>query len=108
MSSLCRKVSENYTTNILGFLRMSHTFAPAPTSAQVNAHAPTTAQAPSPAPTLADAQESTTTPEPPANVQLNFTLGRHMLFLCVHVSHPCTEGIVWQASPVSPTKCQSH
>ncbi|MBW0544445.1 hypothetical protein O181_084160 [Austropuccinia psidii MF-1] len=78
---------------------MSHTYA----------SSPATAQAPTPAPTTAQALTGThgTTPEPPANGQCHLTFGPNILCLCVHVSHPFTSGIVWQAPPVSPRKYPS-
>ncbi|MBW0521939.1 hypothetical protein O181_061654 [Austropuccinia psidii MF-1] len=79
---------------------MSHTYAPAPTTAQAPTHAP--------APATAQAQAQATPPELPANGQFHLTLGPHMLCLFVHVPHPCTRGIVQQAPPVSPTECNSH
>ncbi|MBW0500151.1 hypothetical protein O181_039866 [Austropuccinia psidii MF-1] len=89
---------------------MSHTYAPAPAAAQAPTPAPATAQATTNAstPTIAQALTEThgTTPEPPANRQCHLTLGPHILWLCLHVSHPFTRGIVWRASPVSPRKCQ--
>ncbi|MBW0505615.1 hypothetical protein O181_045330 [Austropuccinia psidii MF-1] len=85
---------------------MSHTYAtaPAPATTQQHATAPTPTWATAQAPTSAYA----TAPAPPANFQCHLTLGPHMFCLCVHVSHPCTCGIVRQAPPVSPAKCQSH
>ncbi|MBW0591138.1 hypothetical protein O181_130853 [Austropuccinia psidii MF-1] len=79
---------------------MSHTYAPAPATAQAPTHAP--------APATAQAQAHATPPAPPANGRCHLTLGPHMLCLFVHVPHPYTRGIVQQAPQVSPEKCQSH
>ncbi|MBW0475035.1 hypothetical protein O181_014750 [Austropuccinia psidii MF-1] len=81
---------------------MSHTYTPAPATPQALAHS--------------TAQEPANAPEPPArgstcvteNGQLHLKLGSHIFCLWVHVSNPCTHGIVQQAPPVSPTKWQSH
>ncbi|MBW0553690.1 hypothetical protein O181_093405 [Austropuccinia psidii MF-1] len=80
--------------------------APTPAPATAKALAHTTA----PTPSLATAQAPTHTtaqalaPAAPTNGQCHLTLCPHMLCLCVHVSHPCTCGILWWAQPVSPAK----
>ncbi|MBW0550812.1 hypothetical protein O181_090527 [Austropuccinia psidii MF-1] len=68
---------------------MSHTYEPAPSTAQAPTPAPATAQAttnaPAPTTTKELARTHRTTPEPPANGQCHLELGPHILCLSVNV-----------------------